>query len=399
MNFKFVTGKKAGFWFNDSKDELNLLSKFDKAELVIYVVSMILCAIGALMVLTMTELESYYALLILTVPFFILGFVFYFKSMRWYLLAIIGIGTAVALMYFKIDLILVFLIDAILVGSVGVVSLVSAIQRLIFYRVLRRAEIINIKDRMTFTDKVITFIFNIPSDLDTRSITMDYNLNRASIPWKDIRMTMRMGMMIGIFMWIYFSMNPTFILFGSIMNAPMYVFSIVLFIPVIVMPWSIFMSLNVRIRTKYRDFYLYSGIIETLKRIILPMFAALVYLLIAVNKSGFMSVLAYIILSVVITAFIIGLTSLIYYAFFERKIVNDIVSKWKVFRPISLLMEIDDGRDGITKYPGTPVRDTNDFHSLDFNIGRKIFPDPYPSLLLLPMSSGSSSLDMITLLF
>ena len=366
MNFKFVTGKKAGFWFNDSKDELNLLSKFDKAELVIYVVSMILCAIGALMVLTMTELESYYALLILTVPFFILGFVFYFKSIRWYLLAIIGIGTAVALMYFKIDLILVFLIDAILVGSVGVVSLVSAIQRLIFYRVLRRAEIINIKDRMTFTDKVITFIFNIPSDLDTRSITMDYNLNRASIPWKDIRMTMRMGMMIGIFMWIYFSMNPTFILFGSIMNAPMYVFSIVLFIPVIVMPWSIFMSLNVRIRTKYRDFYLYSGIIETLKRIILPMFAALVYLLIAVNKSGFMSVLAYIILSVVITAFIIGLTSLIYYAFFERKIVNDIVSKWKVFRPISLLMEIDDGRDGITKYPGTPVRDTNDFHSLDF---------------------------------
>ena len=139
-----------------------------------------------------------------------------------------------------------------------------------------------------------------------------------------------------------------------------------MFIPVIVMPWSIFMSLNVRIRTKYRDFYLYSGIIETLKRIILPMFAALVYLLIAVNKSGFMSVLAYIILSVVITAFIIGLTSLIYYAFFERKIVNDIVSKWKVFRPISLLMEIDDARDGITKYPGTPVRDTNDFHSLDF---------------------------------
>ena len=366
MNFKFVTGKRFGFWFNDSKDELNLLSKFDKAELIIYVISFIICAIGALMMLTMTDVATYYALVLVTVPFFILGLIFYIKSMLWYLLAIIAIGTAVAMVYFKVDFFLVFLIDAILVGSVGVVSLVSAIQRLIFYRVLRRAEIINIKDKMTLMDQVITFFFNIPSDLDTRGITMDYNLNRASIPWKDIRMTMMMGMMIGIFMWIYFSVNPTFILFGSMMNAPMYVFSIVLFIPVIVMPWSIFMSLNVRIRTKYRDFYLYNGIIETLKRIILPMFAALAYLLIAVNKSGFTSVLMYIVLSVVITAFIIGLTSLIYYAFFERKVVNDIVAEWKVFRPISLLMEIEDGKDGRMRYPGTPIRDTDDYRSLDF---------------------------------
>lgn len=366
MNFKFVTGKRFGFWFNDSKDELNLLSGFDKAEMIIYAVSLIACLIGALAILTMTDLQSYYALVLLTMPFFVLGLIYYIKSMMWFLLVIIGIATAVALMYLKVDFFLVFLIDSILVGSVGVVSLVGAIQRFIFYRVMRRTEIINIKDRMTFMDKVITFFFNIPSDLDTRGITMDYNLNRASIPWKDIGMTMMMGMMIGIFMWIYFSMNPTFILFGSIMDAPMYVFSIVLFIPVIVMPWSIFMSLNVRIKTKYRDFYLYNGIIETLKRVILPMFAALAYLLIAVNKSGIMSVLTYILLSVVITAFIIGLTSVIYYAFFERKIVNDIVSKWKVFRPISILMEIDDGREAAMGYPGTPVRDTEDYRSFDF---------------------------------
>ncbi len=366
MNFKFVTGKRFGFWFNDSGDELNLLSRFDKAELIIYIISLIVCSVGALAILTMTDLQSYYALVLVTIPFFILGLIYYIKSMMWFLLIIIAVATAVALMYLKVDFFLVFLIDSILVGSVGVVSLVSAIQRLIFYRVMRRTEIINIKDRMTFMDQVITFFFNIPSDLDTRGITMDYNLNRASIPWKDIRMTMMMGMMIGIFMWIYFSMNPTFILFGSIMDAPMYVFSIVLFIPVIVMPWSIFMSLNVRIRTKYRDFYLYNGIIETLKRIILPMFAALAYLLIAVNKSGIMSVLTYILLSVVITAFIIGLTSVIYYAFFERKVVNDIVSKWKVFRPISILMEIDDGREAAMRYPGTPVRDTEDYRSLDF---------------------------------
>ena len=366
MAFRFVKGRKINFWMNETSEELNLMSRFDKAELAVYIISLIICAVGAVMIMTMTDWVSYYALVLLTAPFFILGLVFYIKSGVWYLLVIIAVFTALAIMYADIDFIILFFIDAVLVGSVGVVSLVAAIQRLIFYRVLRMTEIINIKEKMTFTDKVIAFFFNIPSDLDTRSITMNYNLHRASIPWKDIGMTMRMGMMIGIFMWIYFSMNPTFILFGSIMDAPMYVFSIVLFIPVIVMPWSIFMSLDVRIKTRYRDFYLYNGILETLNRIILPMFAALAYLLIAVNKSGLTSVLTYIVLSVVITAFIIGLTSVIYYAFFERKIVNDIVAKWKVFRPISLLMEIDEKKDDVASYPATPARDMKDYSSFDF---------------------------------
>ncbi len=366
MAFKFVKGRKINFWMNDSADELNLMSEFDKAELVIYIVSLILCIAGAAMIMTMTDWPSYYALVLVTLPFFLLGLVFYIKCGAWYLLVAIAVITALAIIYAGIDSIFVFFIDTVLVGSVGVVSLVAATQRLIFYRVLRMTEIINIKEKMTLTDTIVAFFFNIPSDLDTRSITMNYNLSRASTPWKEIGMTMRMGMMIGIFMWIYFSMNPTFILFGSIMDAPMYVFSIVLFIPVIVMPWSIFMSLDVRIKTRYRDFYLYNGILETLKRIVLPMFAALAYLLIAVNKSGFMSVLTYIVLSVLVTAFIIGLTSMIYYAFFEKKIVNDIVAKWKVFRPISLLMELDGKKDDVTFYPATPTRDMKDYSSFDF---------------------------------
>ena len=376
MALNLKLGKNGGVWENDSMKELNLMGHTDKIVLLIFTVAFIL-SVSGMFGLVMYGVDILDSAMLLTAPFFLLGLFWYHHAKKWSMLFIILALSAALYLYLhgfefqdhfyqESDFILIFAIDFIFVGSVGVVAFVSALQRLIFYRVVTKVQSMNIKDKMSFEDKVIAFFFNIPNDLDTRDLTMDYNLKRASIPWSEIRETITMGLMIGMFLWIYISMSPKFASIGVFNNIPVYIFAIVLYIPVIVMPWSIFNSLHVRIKTKYRDFSLYEGIKGTIKRMVLPMFAALIYVLSAFHDNDVMAVLTFIGTSIVMLIVIIVFTSGIYYAYFENKLVDDIVAKWKVFRPVELLMTVGDDDSRKKDFPGTPKRDLTEYGELSF---------------------------------
>ena len=376
MALNLKRGKNGGVWENDSMKELNLLAPYDKFVLLVFLLSFIISVSGmfALVSLGVDIIDS---AMLLTAPFFILGLMWYNHTKKWWMLFII-LGASVALylylhgfnfegeFYLQGDFILIFAIDFIFVGSVGVVAFVSAIQRFIFYRVITIVQSMNIKDKMSLREKVVAFFFNVPNDIDTRELTMNYNLKRASIPWSEIKETMTLGLMIGMFLWIYISMSPKFASMG-ITNAPVYIFAIVLSIPVMVMPWSIFNALHVRVKTKYRDFELYEGIKGTIKRMVLPIFAALIYVLTAFRDNDTMAVLSFIGTSIVMIILVIAFTSAIYYHYFENKLVDDIVSKWRIFRPVDLLMTVDDDADKRKEFPGTPKRDMTDYGELVFD--------------------------------
>jgi len=192
-------------------------------------------------------------------------------------------------------------------------------------------------------------------------------VKRASLPWKEIWSSMKVSFLIGVFIWIYLSMNPSWMQFDSFSNVPAYIFAVMMYIPLIVLPFSIFMSLNVRIETRYRDFRIYDGVKGTLMRMAIPIFAAFMYILVAVNKNGFQDVLTFIALSVVFNMLICVAACMVYYKGFESHIIDSIISRWNSFRPVQLLMDVDD-LDEIIKedVPGTPVRDYSDMGELEF---------------------------------
>lgn len=359
---------KIGFGSEKKPRNINLLRRIDKLILTIFAVSLLACLVAVVALAFLTELRFFDVIPLITAPFFVLGVFWYVKSKRWYFF--IAIAALIAALYFGAgvdNFVLLFFIGFILVGIPGVVSVVEVIQRRIFYGVLGSVEYMNVKTKLTAKEKLVGFMFNIPHDIDSRNLTMDYNLKRAAFPWREVAGTMYLGFMIGTFLWIYMSMNPLFMDVG-IMDSPIYIFSIVLYIPVLVMPWSIFRSLNVRIETKYRDFTLYHGILETLKRMVIPIFAAFLFVLTAVNKNGLGTVLGFIAISVVINMTIILLMSVYYYRFFEGDVVNDIVSKWKEFRPVPLLLGVGDRSrtQRLGDLPGTPTRDLKDYGEMEF---------------------------------
>lgn len=368
-------GTRRPFWSTKLSPELSLVRPFDKNILILTLIALIPCIIVAYMMSATGDYTLYDIFPVLTLPLFLDGIIIYIHERRWksFIIVILFTTTLIILHVFNYIILtptIMFFILFILLGGVGVVAIAEAIQRLTFYKIVHSIEYMNVKKKFSFFDRIISFIFNVPEDLDTRNITMNYNLQRTSIPWKEMAQTIAVALMLGMTIWIYISMNPAFMdtnSFGSLKSVSVFMFSLILMIPLIVLPFTIFKSLEVRIETSYRAFYVHSGAMETIKRMALPIGATLIFVFLAINQSDPLQVLTYIGVSALTIIFVVGYTCILYYTTNERTLAKDITAKWTIFRPVPIFVRLDDdirGRSPDEKLPGTPVRDLSDFGDL-----------------------------------
>jgi hypothetical protein len=363
MNLRIEKGRDKDFWADKLPEGISLVRGSDKLIMAAALISFVLSL--AYILYMGAEGESVHDLVPwLSIPFFVCGIIFYIRTKYWVILLLAA--AAVVLWLFEVPLMLIFLLLFLFIGACGVVVLVDALQRAIFYKVLRTIEYINIRGKLTFKDKLVAFLFNVPEDIDTRNITMDYELSRTKIPWREVGSSISLGMMVGMFIWIYISMNPAFMGPEGARSVPLMMFTLILYIPVLVMPWTIFKSLNVRIETRYRDFKVYNGIRATLQRMAVPVVAALFFVLVAINTSDIYAVAFYIALSAAMIVALFAFISILYYWVFEATTINDIVSKWRMFRPVPVFvgLEADEKKTSWDDVPGTPKRDKSDLGKL-----------------------------------
>lgn len=372
MKPKIEKGKRGTFWSTRISPDLSLLRKRDRYTILLTLLAFLACMVAYYYFSTNGDHVMYDLVPLLTLPLFLDGIAIYIKERRWksfvVLVAMIGVLVALHMVgYIEVTPTILFFILFVLIGATGVVAIAEAIQRAIFYRVVHSIEYMNVKEKLSIWDKAVSFLFNVPEDLDTRNITMNYNLQRTSIPWKEMFNTISMALMLGMFLWIYISMNPVFMSEGSFTSIPVFMFSLILVIPLLVLPFTIFKSLDVRVETNYRSFHIHSGVMETLKRMALPIGAALLYVLLAINESNILHVATFIGASAMAIIFVVGYTCILYYSTNERPLVNDIVTKWRIFRPVPIFVSLDDKSSNKAKFddvPGTPKRDKSDFGEL-----------------------------------
>ena len=194
MAFNLNLGNKAGVWQNDSMKELDLLGPYDRLVLLVFTVAFLACITGMIVMVSM-GIAVLSSAMLLTAPFFLLGLMWYNHTKKWSTLVII-LAVSVALylylhydngfyfsseFYLEGDFLFLFAIDFIFVGSVGVAAFVSALQRLIFYRVVTIIQGMNIKDKMNFREKVVAFFFNVPNDMDTRDLRATSARGRTAV--------------------------------------------------------------------------------------------------------------------------------------------------------------------------------------------------------------------------
>ena len=343
MKPKIERGKRGSFWSTKLSPDISLVRKFDRNIILITILALIPCGIAAYYMAGTGDYTVYDIVPVLTLPLFLDGIIIYIQERRWKLSMVVAAVIAIFatlhyLDYITLTTTMMFFILFILIGATGVIAIAEAIQRMTFYKVVHSIEYMNVKKKLSIFDRIVSFIFNIPEDLDTRNITMNYNLQRTSIPWKEMMQTITVALMLGMTIWIYISMNPAFMVSDDyeLTSVSIFMFSLVLMIPLLVLPFTIFKSLEVRIETNYRSFHIHSGAMETMKRMALPIGATFLYVFLAINKSDPIQVLTYIGASAFAIIFVVGYTCILYYTTNERTLARDIAAKWKVFRPVQI---------------------------------------------------------------
>jgi len=346
--------------------KITLLRLTDKLTLILFAILFAASIVGYVVLVTQFDFTVYTGLPVMATPFFIIGVIYYIVNRR-YISGIFII--ALSLVAFFLMPVSVLFIVYLLVCSEGVAAMVEVLQRLSFYSILETISNVNTKSRMSFKDRVVVFFFNIPVDLDTRSLAIDTDISRGKLPWKDMAYTIFLALVFCMFLWIYVFLNPSISL--GTKGVPIYTFTIILYLAVLVMPWTIFSTVNARISTDYRDFRLYSGLLETFKRMFLPIFAAILFLIIALSSGP--DNYYYIGMSLVMIVVMIVFTSVMYYTSNEIVLVNDIIDKWSDFHPVDLYSGFDSEHGKSTldeNVPGTPRRDPRECFEPDIRIRR-----------------------------
>ncbi len=352
----------------------SVMRNMDKALLAIWLLALVGCfafyIYSSYVVPDDDDLSKFSAMQYMALPFAVVGFAF--MACRRNILPIIALVVlGAAMVIAKVPFIYIYITLFILVGAAGVACVVCALQRLVFYRVMRRVRYLNVKQKLGAWDRLAAFVFNVPPDVDTRNIEVTVSQFTKAFPWRDMLQTVWLGMGVGMIFWIYITLNPTFAMVVDAGEASMFVFTVMLYVPVIILPFSIFRSMDARITTNFREFHLYNGAIATLSRMAIPVFAAFVYALIAM-ESDFEDAVKYIALSGVLILVIVASVSIIYYYTMEADAVRDIGKKWGIFMPVPLLVSLRAETDEEPwDFPATPERDEADMGSVSLPAPKK----------------------------
>ncbi|MDI3482303.1 MAG: hypothetical protein PWQ88_174 [Candidatus Methanomethylophilaceae archaeon] len=336
--------------------KLDLSSDRDDAIVRLFLISLLVFAVvSVICILLGLVKDAITAIPIFSFSLVIVGFVAFADRLRWYY-SLILIAVVAALYFYGVETIFILFILYAVLGGFGVVRVIVALQRKFFYRALSRIEGISLREELDFKDKLMIFLFNIPEGLNTSDLLADHNMKREHIPLDDILRTMGLGVIVGMFLWVYLSLNPAMLSIYSLDYILLIMFLLTLYIPFIILPWSIFRSLDVRIKGPFHEMRLYNGVVSTIKKIAMPVIPILIYIIFAANRLGIDALLGYITISLIFNLITMASTSVVYFVLYEKELIEDIVSRWRVFRPAPRLVELTKKEEQKRQVPATPQR-------------------------------------------
>jgi hypothetical protein len=220
---------------------------------------------------------------------------------------------------------------AVFLAAFGAIGAMSALGRLIAPWTLRQIAHLSEVKRPPLVGRIIGWLFDIPSVLDTRTLSLRPAKPRARISLSDVKAPVLWQLIFGFVLGIYISFNP-FISDRS-PTALLGLFSLLasasILIPSVILPWFLFRRLGAGIKGQAKQFTLYNGIRA---RVFQSYFAVgtIIILLrlsvqeIAVALETYVMAFAAFMIAVLGSAF---LCTFVYLNYFENELAEDIVDE------------------------------------------------------------------------
>ena len=327
------------------------LSSMDSDKIAGYLLAALsLIAIAATVaVAAFTSHGTHEALPILTLPFSVTGFLSYLYRRQWLLFVFsLAVCAVLYVLYPAAGIVAVFLLAC----TRGIALVASILQKRLFVPVMGSIERSGIGSGRMFSNRLAQSFFGIPPNVDTRVLRVERTVRRKGMPWPEIVDTMVMALAPSLLVWTALFAIWSFHI--TVVDAYTAVLTLSVLITMLVMPWLVLRSLNVRVGTEGGGMSVYKGLLGTSAHAAAAL--ALLCVVVAFYLYTGVDTLGYILASAAMTAAVVTLSSWFYFLEYECGVVEFLTTDGSA----SIYMEggqaasrnrLDDG------IPGTPGRD------------------------------------------
>jgi hypothetical protein len=186
------------------------------------------------------------------------------------------------------------------------------------------------EDKKTYRGYVwLGWAFDIPDVLDTKTLTINSGEPEEKISWPVFKQAFMWQIFFGIVIVIYISFSPFFLDFMDMMSLFNIASNVTTFIPLLILPWFIYLKLGAKIKGPVEDFKLFDGISSRVFQTLVAFSTMILIIRIALRHPGFWSVIQSFIGFFMFFVASVLIFTFVYFNYFDNDLAEDIVRKYE----------------------------------------------------------------------
>jgi hypothetical protein len=238
----------------------------------------------------------------------------------------LGIGAA-AIVAVALYIASLFSVALMVLLAFGAVGLVSAVTRRFTPLLLAAIRGISGKQSPRWKDRALAWVFGIPDTIDTRTLRVTALPSQDSFPRRAFTQAVLWELVLGIILAVYVAFNPLLTsgssesirLLGTLQTAAIVV-------PLVMIPWFVYTSVDATIKGATKDFRLYDGIKARIFRSYIAVGTLVVFVRMSLTTTDLgayaLDLVGYV--SALLAA--ATLFTFVYYNYFDREMTVDIIA-------------------------------------------------------------------------
>ncbi len=214
----------------------------------------------------------------------------------------------------------------IMVGGFGIMGTLYMMEVGIIPKFLVKVQ--DVTAREGLEDKVMMWVFNIHSALNTDTILLDEPSVERTFPWKRFRTAVVWQILFSFVVAIYISLNPWLSDAFDIDRLFRFVSVAIVIVPLLVLPWFIHKRLGSRIKGAHKDFYLYTAIRQRMVGLMITAGTLLIFIRLALENNSPEEIVMNFVEFTFLMILLMVAFSFIYFNFFENKLAMEVYRRW-----------------------------------------------------------------------
>ena len=186
------------------------------------------------------------------------------------------------------------------------------------------------RDKKTYRGyKWLAWAFGIPDVLDTRTLTINEIKRRHKFPWSAFKKAMFWQLFFSLVIVVYISFSPFLWDFADMQDLFGNSSTGTAFIPFLIIPWFIYLRLDVKIKGPVKDFHVFDGLSSRMFQTIVAFGTILLLIRMALKNPAILQVMYSFVIFFIFFFAGIFIVTFVYFNYFEDDLAQDISRRYK----------------------------------------------------------------------